>query len=54
MGVRYTTQLTKLFVVAGIVWLMILILITYSDYRTRGWQYQAQPWNHTKTPMVGH
>ena len=54
MGVRYTTQLTKLFVVAGIVWLMILILITYSDYRTRGWQYQAQPWNHTKIPMVGH
>ncbi len=53
MGVRHTTQLTKLFVVAGIVWLMILVLLTYSDYSSRGWQYQAQPWNHTKTPMVG-
>lgn len=51
MGVRYTTQLTKLFVVAGIVWLMILVFITFSDYSSRGWQYQAKPWNHTKTPM---
>lgn len=51
MGVRYTTQLTKLFVVAGIVWLMILIFITFSDYSSRGWQYQPKPWNHTKIPM---
>lgn len=51
MGVRYTTQLTKLFVVAGIVWLMILVFITFSDYSSRGWEYQAKPWNHTKTPM---
>ena len=51
MGVRFTSSLTKLFVIAGIVWLMILVLITYSDYTSRGWQYQARPWNHTKTPM---
>ena len=44
MGVRYTTSLTKLFVVAGLVWLFIMILITYSDYGTRHWTYQAQPW----------
>ena len=51
MGVRFTTPLTKLFVVAGIGWLLILVFITYSDYTSRGWQYQARPWNHTKTPM---
>jgi cytochrome c oxidase subunit IV len=44
MGVRYTTSLTKLFVVAGLVWLFIMILITFSDYGTRHWTYQPQPW----------
>ncbi|MFL6452333.1 MAG: cytochrome C oxidase subunit IV family protein [Bryobacteraceae bacterium] len=52
MGVRYTTSLTKLFVVAGLVWLSILILLTYSDYSSRHWIYHARPWNnHTKAPM---
>ena len=46
MGVRYTTSLTKLFVVAGLVWLGILILLTVSDYNTRHWTYQAAPWSH--------
>jgi cytochrome c oxidase subunit 4 len=48
MGVRFTTSLTKLFVVAGLVWLFIMILITSSDYTSRTWNYQAQPWSHTK------
>ena len=52
MGVRFTTTLTKLFVVAGLVWLAILILLTFSDYSSRNWTYQPEPWNnHTKTPM---
>jgi cytochrome c oxidase subunit IV len=51
MGVRFTTSLTKLFVVAGIVWLGILILLTYSDYSSRHWTYHPQPWNKTKIPM---
>lgn len=46
MGVRFTTNLTKLFVVAGLVWLAILILLTASDYRTRHWTYQPAPWSH--------
>ncbi|MGI8962674.1 MAG: cytochrome C oxidase subunit IV family protein [Bryobacteraceae bacterium] len=49
MGVRYTTTLTRLFVVAGLVWLSIMILITFSDYNSRSWTYQAQPWSHTKS-----
>ncbi len=47
MGVRYTTSLTKLFVAAGLVWLAIMVLLTSSDYSTRDWTYQAQPWSHT-------
>ncbi|SRR5579875_498891 len=46
MGVRYTTSLTKLFVVAGLLWLGIMILLTFSDYHTRSWMYQPQPWSH--------
>ena len=51
MGVRHVTSLTKLFVIAGLVWLSILVLLTYSDYSTRHWIYQPKPWNQTKTPM---
>lgn len=54
MGVRYTTSLTKLFVVAGLVWLSILILITFSDYSSRSWNYQGQPWSHSKTAGGSH
>jgi cytochrome c oxidase subunit IV len=54
MGVRYTTTLTRLFVVAGLVWLSILILITYSDYNSRSWTYQAQPWSQTKSVGGSH
>jgi cytochrome c oxidase subunit 4 len=44
MGVRFTTNLTKLFVAAGLVWLGIMILITASDYNSRNWTYQPMPW----------
>jgi cytochrome c oxidase subunit IV len=44
MGVRHTTSLTKLFVVAGLVWLGIMILITSTDYNSRNWTYQPMPW----------
>jgi cytochrome c oxidase subunit 4 len=44
MGVRYTSQLTKLFCVAGLVFLSILLLITFSDYSSRGWTYHPTPW----------
>jgi cytochrome c oxidase subunit 4 len=37
MGVRYTTKLTKLYVVAGFFWFFILIVMTVQDYLTRAW-----------------
>jgi len=47
MGVRYSTSLTRLFCIAGLVWLVIMMIVTSSDYVSRGWQYQAQPWSST-------
>jgi cytochrome c oxidase subunit IV len=48
MGVRHSTTLTKLFCIAGLVWLSILIIITFSDYSSRSWTYQPQSWSHKK------
>jgi cytochrome c oxidase subunit 4 len=45
MGVRYSTSLTRLFCIAGLVWLVIMMIVTSSDYVSRGWQYQPQPWS---------
>lgn len=53
MGVRYSTRMTRLFVVAGLVWLTIMMLITGGDYLTRGWDYKAQPWGNVK-PMAAN
>ena len=37
MGVRYNTPLTKVVVVAGFFWLLILFGLGMSDYLTRPW-----------------
>ncbi|MBI4470548.1 MAG: cytochrome C oxidase subunit IV family protein [Acidobacteria bacterium] len=37
MHVRYSTRLTKLVVVAALLWLAILLALTMADYLTRGW-----------------
>lgn len=37
MHVKYGTPLVKLAVASAIVWLGLLVVITLSDYRTRGW-----------------
>jgi cytochrome c oxidase subunit 4 len=39
MGVRYNTPLTKVVVVSGLVWLMIMFGVTMSDYATRSWMH---------------
>jgi len=36
MHVRHSTKLTKLVVVGGLLWLMILLLLTMTDFVTRG------------------
>ena len=37
MHVRYATRLTSLVVVSGLVWLAIMVVLTMTDYVTRGW-----------------
>jgi cytochrome c oxidase subunit IV len=41
MHVRYSTRLTGLVVVSGVFWLGILLVLTLSDYLSRGW---LAPW----------
>ena len=48
MGVRFSAPLTRLFVVAGLLWLTIMIVITSGDYATRRWDYHPAPWANTK------
>lgn len=37
MHVRYSDQVTKMYVGAGLLWLLILFGLTLSDYLTRTW-----------------
>src|SRR5262245_3946633 len=37
MHVKYSTRLVKLTAIAGIYWMIILLVLTMSDYLTRGW-----------------
>lgn len=37
MGVRYNTSLTKVAMLSGFVWLLIMFGLTMSDYLTRSW-----------------
>ena len=37
MHVRHSSKLTKLIVLGGMLWLAIMIVLTFSDIATRGW-----------------
>ena len=37
MNVRYSPRLVPLALVAAIFWFLILVVLTLSDYETRGW-----------------
>ncbi len=37
MGVRYNTPLTKVVVVSGFIWLIIMFGLTMGDYMSRAW-----------------
>jgi len=42
MHVKYSSRLVQLVVLASIFWLLILFLVTLSDYVTRGWMAAPQ------------
>jgi cytochrome c oxidase subunit 4 len=37
MHLRHSNQLTKLVVLGGLMWLAILLILTLTDFATRGW-----------------
>ena len=37
MHVRYSTRLTRLVILGGLLWLAILLLLTLTDFFSRGW-----------------
>lgn len=37
MHVRHSTRLTRLVIIGGLMWLGILLLLTLTDFFTRGW-----------------
>lgn len=39
MHIRYSSQLTRLYVIAGFVWLAILLGLVLTDYLTRTWSF---------------
>ena len=42
MHVKYSTRLVKLTLMAGMYWMGILLVLTLSDYLTRGWGTYGQ------------
>ena len=39
MEVRYNKGVVRVFAGAGLVWLFLLFLLTFTDYLTRGWRF---------------
>jgi cytochrome c oxidase subunit 4 len=44
MHVRHSKALTQVVVAGGLLWLVILLALTLSDYLTRGWFPQPAAW----------
>ena len=43
MHIRYSTRLTRVVVVSGLFWLLILFTLTMSDYLSRDWNRWVRP-----------
>jgi cytochrome c oxidase subunit 4 len=50
MHVRYSSRLTWVIVAAGIFWLGILFVLTFSDYASRPYDIRIQPNMRTQSP----
>jgi hypothetical protein len=51
MHVKYSSGLTKIVVMAGFLFLAILVSFTLADELSRGWSPEAGGWN-TPVPMI--
>jgi len=50
MGVRHSSGLVRITLVAGFFWLALLIGFTMTDYRTRAWTPVPESWSSTAPP----
>ncbi len=50
MGVRHSSGLIRLTVVAAFFWFAILVSLTMSDYLTRAWITPPQSWSSSAPP----
>ena len=50
MGVRYSSGLVRVVLIAGFFWLALLIAFTMSDYRTRSWTPAPSSWSSSAPP----
>ena len=50
MGLKYSSGLMRVVVIAGFFWLALLIGFTMSDYHTRGWTPAPESWSTTAPP----
>jgi cytochrome c oxidase subunit 4 len=50
MHLRYSERLNWVFVGAGVFWLGILLVLTMSDYISRGWDPRPPGWTSGVTP----
>ena len=44
MHLKYSAKLLWLTAGAGLIWLIVMFAITMSDYNTRDWQQNPEPW----------
>jgi cytochrome c oxidase subunit 4 len=54
MHVKYSTGLTRIVILAGFFWLVILIALTLSDELTRHWTASPSPWSAILPFFPGH
>jgi cytochrome c oxidase subunit 4 len=50
MGVKYSSSLIKVVLIAGFFWLALLIAFTMSDYHTRNWTPAPDSWSTNAPP----
>jgi len=50
MHLLYSTKLVRVVLVAGFFWLALLIGITLTDYHSRSWIPDPQPWSSSAPP----
>jgi cytochrome c oxidase subunit 4 len=50
MGLRYSSNLMRVVLLAGFFWLALLMGLTMSDYHTRSWTSAPLSWSTTAPP----